>query len=433
MPRGRPLSLRERLYPQEDTRPKKNELHPHQEAHHWFLREARDQAHARGRTSHPSVNEILDFVPAADASAVRACAENILRFHNPKTGRDMLVPALCHNYYCWRCPEFAHHKRMLYHARKLASLDPSEIHPVPQVVNLVFTLPPQLHAWARTDPRFFPAWRRAILRTVGQAYGYEGRAGYPVDRAAFKELGAILNLHAIGDEATPWPKWAPHYDIIMPAWKRVENKIEPLRTTWPERYSRTNRRYQENLRHTLLPLAKRPTPMRELDAFLASDFKTDWHVSRPPRSRTNPGARGIIHHESAMHRIRYSCRPLFTLANARLSEDDDGRLLMEYSIDQGKRRRPLRHTSPLGPVLGQLQSIRAWMQGRMTRSWAGILSRTSYDQAATLAGHAPARERQKKGLLHKATYEPRVDGGYIKTTRRVAAPSLQREDESEDA
>lgn len=408
-------SLRQKLYPEpRDAGP--NEIPASSQPANGFLHEVSEAARAHGRDYHASVAQLLDYVPAADASAVRRCTRDLLRFHDPKTGRDILVAARCGNYYCIRCPDSAHHSRTLYHARKLASLDPNESQPVPRVLNLVFTLPPQLHAWAREDPRVLPGMRRAILRTIGEAYGYEGRAGYPVDRAAFKELGAVMNLHAIGDEATPWPKWAPHYDIIMPAWKRTGDHIEPLRETWPERYTKTNARYQQNLRHCLTPLATRPTRRAAIASFLESRFMTDWHASRPPRSASNPTGRGVIHVESAMHRIRYSCRPLFNMANARLDQTD-----LVYAL-QG-RREILEHRVPVGPALGQLESIRAWMTGRMTRSWAGILSRSSYDKTATLAGHAPVRERKKKDLVHKTTYEWTPDGSYEPTRRLLGGGS----------
>lgn len=382
-----------------------------------------------------SVRKLVDYLPPVDAAAIRACTKTIMRFHNPKRGTDIFLPALCGNYYCVRCPAFQHHSRVFYHARKIASLDPTEDQPVPKLVNLVFTLPPQLHSWARTDSRFFPAFRRAILRTIGEAYGYEGKKGYPVDRAAFKELGAIMNFHAIGDEGTPWPKWAPHHDIIMPAWKRDGEKLEPLRTTWPERYSKTNRRYAENLRHCLLPLTKRPNLLLHLATFLESDFQTDWHVSRPPKTDSNPDRKGIIHVESAMHRIRYSCRPLFLLGSSKLKEED-GRMILTYRVDKAKGKGQLIHRVPLGPALSQIESLREWMWGRATRSWAGILSRTSYDEAAKLAGHEPVRPKEKKGFVLKTAYELGAHKQYIiDDTGRAAraASSLGRNDREDDA
>ncbi|MFA5860111.1 MAG: hypothetical protein WDA16_00305 [Candidatus Thermoplasmatota archaeon] len=410
-------SLRERLYPKPIDKIGANEIPPSVDPAPSLLDEVSEAARERGKDFHASVARILDHVPSVDASTVRRCARDIIRFHDPKTGRDIMLPIRCGGYYCIRCPDTAHHARTLYHARKIASLDSSEAEPLPKVLNLVFTLPPELHAWAREDPRVLPGMRRAILRTLGQAYGYEGRAGLPVDRAAFRELGAIMNLHAIGDEAAPWPKWAPHYDIIIPAWKRADDYMEPLRATWPERYSKTNTRYQDNLRYCLKPLALRPVRRPIIASFLEKVFMTDWHASRPPRTPTNPTGRGVIHQESALHRIRYSCRPLFNMANAHLLEGDETTLV--YTV-QG-RRTQVDHQVPLGPALGQLESIRAWMTGRMTRSWAGILSRTSYDAAARLAGHTPVREREKKGFVHKATYEWNHDGTYQATRRQVVA------------
>lgn len=344
---------------------------------------------------------------------------SLARFHNPKTGMDFLAPRYCHSYYCPHCPDETHWRRTTYHARKLASLDPNEKKPVPRVVNLVFTLPPELHAWAREDPRVMPAWRKAIMRTIGGAYGYQGRQGCPLERAAFQELGAILNLHAIGGEATPWPKWAPHYDIIMPAWKRVGDNIEPLRTTWPERFSQTRIRYRDELRAHLLPIARTPAPRIETITFLLSDFETVWHVSRPPRTPSNPSGKGIVHVESAMHRIRYSCRPLFALQHASLATAKPPHTLV-YRIDGGRKHKRILHRVPLGPAISQLESIREWMHGRKARAQVGILSKRTYDAAARIAGHEPVRERVDRGLVHKANYELDASNQYAKTTRAPA-------------
>lgn len=418
-------TLRDRLYPEEEARDR-IELSPSVEPGNGFLGHSRDVLNKRRVPWKRMWSKILRHVPPHDAAAVQSCGEDLARFHNPKTGLDVFFAKLCHNYYCPTCPHYAHYTRTYYHARKIASLDPTHEKPVPKVVNLVFTLPPALHAWARIDPRFMPAWRKAIMRTIGEAYGYEGTRGCPVDRTAFKELGAIMNLHAIGDEAKPWPKWAPHMDIIMPAWKRTDGKIEPLRTTWPERFKATNRRYREKLQELLMPIAKKPDYRLDVVEFLKTDFDTVWHLSRPPKTPTNPERKSIIHVESAMHRIRYSCRPLFTLAQARHYEEE-GKEWLWYEIPQGTRRRVTHHV-PLLPALGQLESIRQWMTGRMARTQVGILSKRSYDATVKLAGHEPVRERASRGLIHKATYELGENWQYSKTTRAPWGRPREEED-----
>lgn len=425
---GRPrVDLVDRLWPEYESERDENEISPNLEAGPGFLRSISEEASEKRVEWRKSWSRILKALPPVDAHAVRHCGVDLVRFHNPKTRLDVIFPKRCHNYYCPYCPQTAHYFRTLYHARKIASLDPTEERPEPRVVNIVFTLPPDLHAWARTDPRVLPSWRRAIMRTIGGAFGYKGKQGYPVERVAFKELGAILNLHAIGDEARPWPKWAPHYDIIMPAWKRVGDDIKPLRTSWPERFQSTNKRYRLELREQLLSLALKPNYLLGIAEFLRTDFETVWHVSRPPRTTSNHNGTGMIHQESAMHRIRYSCRPLFSMVHAAHTVENEQQFLL-YDV-QGKDKRAIRHRVPLGPALGQLESIRAWMVGRMARSQAGILSKTSYDAAAKLAGHMPVREKVKRGLVHKATYELSEDGKYEKTTRNFA---VSRTGDAED-
>lgn len=419
-------SVRQRLYP--EGKRDKFEINPAFEPNDGYLRHVQEESTKRRAAWQRTWNRVMELIPAWEASAIRACGTTLARFHNPKTGMDILVPRLCHGYYCPTCPPQMHWTRTTYHARKIASLDPSEEKPTPKVVNLVFTLPPTLHQWVRDDPRVAPAWRKAVMRTIAQAYAYEGRRGYPVERVAFNELGAIINFHAIGDEASPWPKWAPHLDIIMPAWKRVDDKIEPLRSTWPERFAATNQRYQDNVRDILLPLAKTPTPRLETVEFLKADFETVWHVSRPPKTRSNPDRKGIIHVESAMHRIRYSCRPLFVLQNARISTSGSGESMI-YRIEHGRRSRPIIHRVPLGPALGQLESIREWMHGRRARAQVGILSKRTYDAVARLAGHEPVRERINRGLVHRATYELTPDNTYTKSARNAPSPASPDDDD----
>lgn len=426
---GRPrVPLVDRLWPEYVDERDDNAFSPNLEPGAGWLRSIADEANEK-REWKRSWSHILKRLPSFDASAVRRCGQDLVRFHNPKTGLDVIYAKRCHNYYCPHCPQAAHYFRTLYHARKIASLDPTDERPEPKVVNLVFTLPPTLHEWTRTDPRVLPAWRRAILRTIAGAFGYKGKQGYPMERVAFKELGAILNLHAIGDEAQPWPKWAPHYDIIMPAWKRAGDKIEPLRTTWPERFAATNKRYRLQLQEQLLPIATKPNYRLGIVDFLKTDFDTVWHVSRPPRTHSNPDGKGMIHEESAMHRIRYSCRPLFSMIHA-LYRNDNNKEEILYEVT-GKNLRPLVHRVPLGPALGQLESIRSWMTGRMARSQAGILSKTSYDAAAHLAGHEPVREKVKRGLVCKVTYETGPDGMYVMTRRGAA--SLDADGSDDDA
>ena len=419
--------LRDRLYPPTSTRDR-HEIAPAIEPSDVHLRDVQQESTKRRASWHPSWSKILQYVLPHEASAVRACGVSLARFHNPKTGMDFLVPRYCHSYYCPHCPGEMHWRRTTYHARKLASLDPDEEKPVPRVINLVFTLPPELHAWAREDLRVMPAWRKAIMRTIGGAYGYQGRQGCPLERAAFQELGAIFNLHAIGSEATPWPRWAPHYDIIVPAWKRVESKIEPLRTTWPERFQQTRTRYRDELRAQLLPIARAPAPRIDTITFLLSEFATVWHVSRPPRTPANPAGKGIVHVDSAMHRIRYSCRPLFVLQNASLATAQPPHTLA-YRIDGGRKHKRILHRVPLGPAIAQLESIREWMQGRKARAQVGILSKRTYDAAARLAGHEPVRERTNRGLVHKATYELGPADRYVKTARGTFSPPSTDEDD----
>jgi hypothetical protein len=98
------------------------------------------------------------------------------------------------------------------------------------------------------------AWRHAIEATVAQTYGYEGRTGVTASRACWRERGAIFNFHAIGDEGTPWPKYFPHFDILLSGYRVQEAEIVKLRTDWPDKFWKTRERYRANLRRFFLPL-----------------------------------------------------------------------------------------------------------------------------------------------------------------------------------
>ena len=341
---------------------------------------------------------LLDAAPVADQFPLRACAKRTLRLHNPKTGLDFLMLLQCRNFWCPWCPVTLHKRRAHFQAARLASLDPRET-PKLRVINLVFEVPQPLQPYVRHDPRFMPAWVTAIRRTIAGAYGYQGRKGADYERACWSELGAIWNHHAIGTEGSPWPRYHPHWDILLSPWILRDGKLKRIRNSWPERYDATRERYRRELRAAFLPFAKTPKWDYELVQFLNTDFAVDWHVSPAP-------GKGIIHTTSAWHRVRYSCRPLFVSQYGEVHKDEAGPLLV-YRPPEERRGKPrITHRVPLGPAIGQLESIRKWMEGKHSRHYSGILSRATYARAVhTIPGRAPVYERPKRGLKLKAAYE----------------------------
>lgn len=199
-----------------------------------------------------NADSLLRYIPFEDRARILLCGKAILRLADPKSGMDLLVLRRCQNYYCPWCPASSHIKRTEYQAAKLASLSPArEL----RVINVVWTLPPPLHALVRYDPRGMKAFTAAVRGTIARAYHYRGAKGVKIDSAAWNELGAIRNLHAIGDRAEPWPKWAPHHDLLLAAYRRRGDKILEMPPKWPELYEHTSHKYRHELR-----IARPPKP-----------------------------------------------------------------------------------------------------------------------------------------------------------------------------
>lgn len=151
---------------------------------------------SRRKPLREGADALLRYIPPDDRARILLCGKAILRFSDPKTGMDFLVLRRCQNYYCPWCPASSHLRRTQYQAAKLASLSPTrEL----RVINIVWTLPAPLHALVRYDPRGIKAFGDAVRSTIARAYHYRGAKGVRIDTAAWRELGAIRNLHAIGD------------------------------------------------------------------------------------------------------------------------------------------------------------------------------------------------------------------------------------------
>lgn len=350
------------------------------------------------RDADPTTNALLAYAPPNDAYRVRDCGRAVLRFTSESTGLDLLVVRRCDNYYCPWCPRESHIRRTLYQAAKFQSLSAkNEL----SVINIVWSLPPTLQSFVRHHDAAFTSWRTAIRKTIASAYRYKGAHGVHVEEACWRELGAIINYHAIGDKAKPWPKAQPHADMLLAAHRRRGDALEPMPEKWPELYDHTSRAYRKHLRAELSALATR-LGEHDVARFLRTEFDVDWHVS--PN-----GEGGIVQRDRAMHRIRYSCRPLFDLARCRLERDEDDPpvLAIRSHVDDGKVQ--YTHRVPPGPAFGQLESLRAMMHGRKARTHMGILGKRAYGDAVAPAGHDPVVERPKRGLRVKQAWRQQKD------------------------
>ena len=363
----------------------------------------------------------MRYLDPVDAAQIRLCQEYVLRVEDKNTGWQHMDARRCKNPYCPYCGVFNHRARAYYHARKLASVNPDP-NPQPRVVNLVFELPVPFHGLVRSHPgppasrvaSGHPAHHRGRLSLRGHPQGQRrggllARNGRPVQLPRHRGQG-----HALAQVVPPL---RPHPPSLHPP----RGRIKPLRKTWPERYTQTNARYRACLRAALLPLVQKgPLLSVELQAFLASDFDTIWHVSKPPKAR---GSRIIHGTESAMHRIWYSCRPLVQLDRAQLVQEEGGKdvLLYEPPASRGK---PILHRIPAGPAFGQIRSLHPFLFGTHARTQAGLFGNRVYPTVAKLAGHPPVYERDKKNRRIVAAYGPDHAGRMVQVDPRTLRPTL---------
>lgn len=371
-------------------------LGPEEQPTNAYLRDLYRRTLARRKRVHATVSQAGDYLPPWEWNKVCACCKAFMRWHDAKQQIDTLGGRRCSSAWCAWCPRLMHLERTRFQADRIRSLDPHlapDSRPVLQ--NHVFELPVIFHDVALSDPRILLAFRKAIRRTIAEAYGYEGKRGKPIERFAFAELGAIAHLHPWGDKGKPWPKWAPHYDILLANWRQHDGAIETLGESWPETYAKTRNRYREHLRDQLEPIALRPQRKQDLVDFLQSDFKVIWHISK-----TRDGAREI-HRETAMHRIWYSTRPHFELAKARFEKTPTGATVMLYRPDEDG---DVVHQVPPAPAFRRLMELDKYWKGREARRFWGILHGEAYHEAVQVAGNPPAREQPKTGKVLTKAY-----------------------------
>lgn len=354
-----------------------------------WLRHVQGEALDRREALHGKRGAWLKLIDEAEYARIRQCTRTVARYEQDKRYYDRFAARRCKSPYCPWCGPWNHYARTIYEAEKCASLMPGP-RAEPHVLNLVFEVPKPFHDLARHNPTVLPAVLKAIRRTIAGAYHYTGDKKLSAEQRCWNEMGAFVHFHAIGDKGTPWPHWMPHYDIIIPAWRRHKGEMMPIRRSWPELLARTHARYRDELRHALLPIVQSgPARNIELQAYLMTDFDIMWHASRNPRDKksfvlTVPGI--------AMHRIAYSCRPLVETRRGWVLQGEDGSLHLRY-VPPAKRGEPIIHTVPLGPAAGQVRSLHPFLFGRESKRTIGILKGPAYKASCKLAGHAPIRER----------------------------------------
>lgn len=366
---------------------------------------------------HYSVRALTRYLAPEDSLTIARCADVPLRWSTPGEDREVLRVRQCKSLWCPWCVRKQHWRRTKFQHAKLQSIQPASDDQV-RLLNIVAELPVALHPLVRHDTSCMDAWVDAVKLTIAQAYGYKGRKGAGASRVCWSELGAIFNFHAIGDEGEPFPKWFPHWDILLSAYRVHDGKIARLRTTWPEPFEHTRNRYRANIRTVFLPIVSEGKHADlDLVELLRTDFDVIWHVSRPPKG----AGPGHVHVRSAMHRIRYSCRPLFGLDRCRLEKNERGEDVLVYEPNPNGRKKILRRSAP-APAFAALRDMRDHLHGKRARRFVGVLVGRAYARAVQLAGRKPVVEREKSRHKLAAAYLPDGRGGWT----RVDPSELRR-------
>lgn len=347
----------------------------------------------------PSARGLVKYLDPIDALTVTRCADAHMRWADPRTSRHEIKPRQCRSFWCPWCIRRAHARRSRYQYLKLQSIQPKDDDKV-RLMNMVVELPVPLHALVRHDPDCMNAWRKTVEKTIAAAYGAKGRRGVSFDRAFWSAHGAIFNFHAIGDEGTPWPKYFPHFDILLSAYHLGGDAMRKMPTEWPEKFGQTRERYREHLRAAFLPIVtgdKHRAP--NIETFLKTRFKVYWYVSKAP-----PGlGEGRIQIRSAGHRIRYSCRPLFGLDNCRLEHDDRMQEVLVYTPNPKAKKR-IEHRVAPRPAFGALRDMKKQLAGRHARFIVGALAGKAYKTITKLVGRKEVHEQEKTGRKLMGAY-----------------------------
>lgn len=365
---------------------------------------------------HLTVPDLVRYLDPIDQMTIIRCADAAFEWADPKTGTREARMRQCRSFWCPWCIRKAHQRRTRYQYAKLQSIQPPGEDQL-RIFNIVAELPVELHDLVRHDETCMKAWITGIRRTFADVFRYKGRDGASAERSAWANLGAIFNFHAIGDEGTPFPKYFPHWDILLSAYCLREGTLERLNPKWPEGFDRTREKYRENIRAAFLPIAQKGMhKSMELEAFLRTEFSVIWHVGRPRKG----SGEGYVHVRNAAHRVRYSCRPLFGLDRCRLEKDESGKEFLIYTPMPNARKR-VEHCVPPGPAFGALRHMKDQLDGKHARRIMGTLKGAAYKRVLKVSGRPKVVEQQKTGRKLVRAWIPQGDGTWNDVDPREAA------------
>lgn len=377
-------------------RPPRHPIGPTQDATNAYLQDVRSDVRGLRPRYHDTVLKIVArYLHPDDAWRVQRCQNTVLRLRHDAHRVDKLAMARCQTVWCPACPTLDWRIRARYQVAKLESVIPGR-----ELVlgHSVWTLPPELRTIAARVPDGITRLRAAVLDTICDVYGVETAAEGVGRAASQRELGIIANLHPFGDEAEPFPQWAPHLDVLLPGVRHTGTGVKRLRATWPAPYRVTQDVYRRALRRQFAPLCQTIDEHHyvgsEFDVVLHIGDNRDRHMVRGPQARA---------------KVWYSCRPHFDLSRAHLEAPDGPAPILVYTPKGGHhihRRDPKDFFTALYEIGEEhLAGTKAW-------GYLGNLSRRLYAQTARAAGNEPVVWRPKSGWHVTKRYPRSRDGRY---------------------
>jgi hypothetical protein len=269
------------------------------------------------------------------------------------------------------------------------------------VYHVVFTTPPFLVPVIREDPKALGALRRAAWFSVARSFGYDAA------RDASREMHALFNLHAWGDEATPYPVFRPHYDVVIGATAHAKG-APPRRLPqhWPALFKHTRAFYADALRAEFRKLksVEAVSVRRNLDALR----NVQVHVAgagRDADGNSIPGQRRTGGH--AAHTLWYSSRPLFHMGHGRLIKKK-GVVTWRHE-PQGAE---IVHDREPAEFFREVRSLLQFLGGSRARVWLGTFERRTYPALCRRLGVTPVPWRKYTGASLRGVYMQDLTGRF---------------------
>jgi hypothetical protein len=307
---------------------------------------------ARGQSWSKTARIIRDEYLYEDAARqLRACWQSLTVYYDKADSHGPRKWAVkrCKHVCCPSCGPYDHKMNTQAYATRFKTLHPDGLpggwdarkkEGSLDVIHMVFTIPEWMRETILRRPTPTPIIEQAMREAAAQRspktrpkHGLTTTPGleaikqsarqtiadmyFDGDLARCTRSAAILcNLHVLGDKA-PWPVAKPHLDIVLAGHYLDSSKLERLPTRISKRMFRElSRTWAGNLRESRALRAAMASHLDELTSLEDLEYAFV-NVAR--------GSRGQGVHRTAghaYHTIKYSTRPMFTLAHAKLVGPD---------------------------------------------------------------------------------------------------------------